>query len=198
MSIPNPYKTPDAYGFVTVGGTRLPGILTAIELPARVYEFTIQNGYGQGKVTIYKSLNLLDGITVTHFLQSATSANARDDFDILRDDFMPFLIPGWPNKLTGKPRAFPFVHPEAQWLGLKRAHLVSFECPKMANPGDPSRWYKMSFQEDVPQQKIPVGKPEPAKLKGPPAPKDALEATVVKALDTFTSGGGITSIFGGG
>ena len=198
MSIPSPYKNPDAYGFVTVGGTRLPGILTAIELPERTYEFTIQQGYGQGKVTIYKSIDLLDGITVTHFLRSGATPNDRDDFDILRDDFMPFLIPGWPNKLTAKPRAFPFVHPEAQWLGLKRAHLKAFACPKMANPGDPSRWYKMTFQEDVPQQKIPVGKPEPAKLKGPPAPKDALEATVSKALEAFTSGDGLTSIFGGG
>lgn len=185
MSIPNPLKNPDAYGYVTVGGSRLPGILTAIGLPERKYEFAVQQGYGQSKVTIYRSLGLLESIEVTHFLRASSTPDARDDFDILRDDFMPFLIPGWPNKLTGKPRAFPFVHPDAQWLGLKRAHLIAFEHPKQMTPGDPSRWYKMVFQEDQPQQRIPVGPPEPAKINGPPQPKDQFEATLLKALSDF-------------
>lgn len=185
MSIANPYKDPDAYGYVTVGGTRLPGIMTSIALPERVYEFTVQAGYGQSKATVYKSLGLLESIEVVHFLRTNPDPNARDDFDILRDDFMPFLIPGWPNNLVGKPRAFPVVHPDAQWLGLKRAHLVAFECPKMQNLGDPSRWYKMRFQEDQPVKRIPVGPPEPAKINGPPAPKDKFEQLLLNAVADF-------------
>jgi hypothetical protein len=203
MSIANPYKDPDAYGFVTVGGSRLPGILTSIGLPERVYEFAIQNGYGQSKVTIYKGLGLLDGIEVVHFLRAPATATEKDDFEVLRDDFMPFLIPGWPNNLVGKPRAFPLVHPDAQWLGLKRAHLIGFECPKMQAPGDPSRWYKMRFQEDQPQKRIPVGPPEPAKINGPPAPRDAWEATMLDGLAKWKSTddapvGGIFGAFFGG
>lgn len=163
----------------------MPGILTAIGLPGRKYEFAVQQGYGQTKVTIYRMLDILDGIEVEHYLRPAETPSARDDFEILRDDFMPFLIPGWPNKLIGRPKAYPFVHPEAQWLGLKRAHLIEFECPKMKNSGDPGRWYKMRFQEDVPQKTIPVGPPEPAKLNGPPAPKDAIEAALATALEDF-------------
>jgi hypothetical protein len=185
MSIANPYKDPDAYGHVTVGGTRLPGILTALGLPERVYEFAVQNGYGQSKVTIYKSLGLLESIEVVHFLQPNPDRNARDDFDILRDDFMPFLIPGWPNNLVSKPRAFPFVHPDAQWLGLKRSHLTAFGHPKQMTPGDPSRWYTLRFQEDQPQKRIPVGPPEPAKINGPPAPKDKFEQLLLNAVADF-------------
>jgi hypothetical protein len=173
-------------------------VLTAIGLPERLYEFAVQAGYGQSKVTIYRMLGLLEAIDVTHFLRAPKTPDEKDDFEILRDDFMPFLIPGWPNKLTGKPRAFPFVHPDAQWLGLKRAHLIGFEHPKQMTPGDPSRWYKMRFQEDQPQQKIPAGKPEPAKINGPPKPKDAMEATVLKAVEAFTSGDGLASLFSGG
>lgn len=185
MSIANPYKDPDAYGYVTIGGSRMPGVLTALGLPERVYEFAVQQGYGQSKVTVYRTLGLLESIEVTHFLRAPGTPSEKDDFEILRDDFMPFLIPGWPNNLVSKPRAFPFVHPDAQWLGLKRAHLIGFECSKQMTPGDPSRWYKMRFQEDQPQKRIPVGPPEPAKINGPPAPKDAIEAALASALEDF-------------
>lgn len=185
MSIANPLKNPDAYGYVTVGGSRMPGILTAIGVPERAYEFAVQNGYGQTQVTIYRAIKLIDGIELVHFLRSPKTPDEKDDFEILRDDFMPFLIPGWPNNIIKKPRAFPLVHPELQWVGLKRAHLVGFEAPKPMTPGDPSRWYKLRFQEDLPQKIIPVGPPEPAKINGPPAPKDAIEASFLKAVEDF-------------
>jgi hypothetical protein len=187
MSIPNPYKNPDAYGQVTIGGSVLPGILTALGLPARAYEFAVQQGYGATQVTIYRTTKILDTIEVVQFLRSPNPdrPNERDDFDTLRDVFMPLLIPGWPNKITGKPRAFPFVHPDAQWLGLKKSHLTAFEHPKMMTPGDPSRSYKLVFQEDMPQTRIPTGPPEPAKINGPPAPTTVNEATLLKLLADF-------------
>jgi hypothetical protein len=185
VSIPNPYKNPEAYGFVTLGGTRLPGILTAIGVPERKYEFTVQQGLGQTSATIYKAIGLIDGIELVHFLRAPKTPDEKDDYEILRDDFMPFLIKGWPNNLVGRPKAYPLVHPELQWVGMKRAHLIGFEPPKPATPGDPSRWYKMRFQEDLPPKRIPVGPPEPAKLNGPPVPKDAIEAAFLKAFEDF-------------
>lgn len=192
MSIPSPYKNPNAVGFVTVGGSRLPGVLTSLTVPARVYEFAVQNGYGQSKVTIYKALGLLESIKLVHFLRPSANG-ARDDFEILQD-FMKFLIPGWPNNLIGRPKAYPIVHPALQWLGAKRVHLTSFSWPEQMAPGDPSRWYELTFQEDQPQKIIPAGPPEPAKINGPPKPQDVNDLTNLQLLATF-KGVSVESLF---
>jgi hypothetical protein len=184
MSIPNPYTTPDPYGFVEIGGSRMPGVLTSITYPDRTYEYAEQNGYGATQVTVYRTTKVITGIEVLHFLRD-TPNGASGDFEKLRDVFMPLLIPGWPNKITGKPRAFPLTHPDAQWLGVRRVHLTHFACPKMQTPGDPSRWYKMIFQEDMPQTRIPTGPPEPANINGPPAPTTVNEAALLKLLADF-------------
>lgn len=184
MSIANPYTNPEAFGAVYVGGSRMPGILTTVTLPARQWEFNVQSGIGQTKSTIYKSLGLLETIELVHYIEPNRNG-ARGDYEVLRDEFLPLLIPGWPNKLNVRPKAFPLTHPWLQWLGLRRAHLTAIHAPEMMAVGDPSYTYKMVFQEDAPKLVIPTGPPEPAKINGPPAPKDALEAAVASALAQF-------------
>jgi hypothetical protein len=184
MSIAHPLRDSGPWGRVEVGGSVLPGVLTDIAVPPRVWEWAVQQGYGQTKVTIYKATGLLEAISFTHFLKLDTRA---DDWDLLTSTFLPTLIPGWPNAYTGKPRSFPVVHPAIQFLGGKRVHLAKLFAP-VPPPGEKiPQFYTLEFQEDVPQKRIPVGPAEPAKINGPPAPKDAFEATLLNALAAFKS-----------
>ena len=185
MSVPNPYLFPAEWGRVLVGGSVLPGVLTSITVGSRKYVFTKQKGYGLTEVTIYSTTEAIDGIAVEHFIRPNVG-DALGDFEELRDKFMPTLIKGWPNQLAGKPLAFPFDHPMAQWVGLKRAHLTEVSPPYTKIENDPSYWYRLVFQEDIKQTILKPGPAEPAKINGPPTPKDAFEATLLQGLAAFT------------
>lgn len=182
MSIAHPLRDSDAWGRVIVGGSVLPGVLTEMSVPPRVWEWAVQNGYGQSKVTIYKATGILEAISFTHFLKLDTRA---DDWDTLTKTYLPSLIKGWPNAYQGKPRSFPVVHPAIQFLGGKRIHLAKLHAPVPPSGEKIPQYYTLEFQEDVPDKKIPAGPPEPAKINGPPAPKDQLEAALLSALATF-------------
>lgn len=195
MTIAHPLRNATDWGRVLVGGSVLPGILTEMSVPPRVWEWAVQNGYGQSKVTIYRTTGLLEEISFTHFLK--LEETKADDWDQLNNVYLPTLIKGWPNAYQGKPRSFPVVHPAIQFLGGKRIHLSKMFAPVPPQGEKIPQYYTLVFQEDVPDKKIPAGKAEPAKLNGPPKPKDALEGAVDKARELFTSGGGISSLFSG-
>lgn len=182
MTIAHPLRQADEWGRVVVGGSVLPGVLTELSVPPRVWEWAVQQGYGQTKVTIYRSTGILEAITFTHFLILGTAA---DDWDTLTTKFLPTLIPGWPNAYAGKPRSFPVVHPAIQFLGGKRIHLSKMFAPTPPQGEKIPQYYTLEFQEDVPQKRIPVGPPEPAKINGPPAPTNQLEALLLKGLADF-------------
>ncbi len=184
VTIANPYLVPDAWKRVTLGGSLLPGIITAITIGPRKYAFTKQKDLGGTEVTIYSTMEAIDGIKVDLFLRPNVGA-APGDFELLRDGFMPLLIPGWPNSIIGKPRSFPFDYPGAQWLGIKRAHLTDLHAPGITIPGDPSYWYSLVFGEDLPRKKIVTGPTEPAKINGPPIP------TTVNELSQYRAAAGL-------
>lgn len=182
MSIAHPLRQSDAWGRVVVGGSVMPGVLTEMSVPPRVWEWAVQNGYGQTKVTIYRSTGILDAITFTHFLRLDTR---EDDWDLLTKVYLPSLIPGWPNAYAGKPRSFPVVHPAIQFLGGKRIHLAKMFAP-VPPPGEKiPQFYTLEFQEDVPQKRIPVGPPEPAKINGPPLPQNGWERVLLQGLADY-------------
>ena len=122
MSIAHPLRDSTDWGRVLIGGSVLPGILTEMAVPPRVWEWAVQNGYGQSKVTIYRSTGILEEISFTHFLGLKTTG--ADDWTALTTGFLPTLIPGWPNAYQKKPRSLPAVHPALQFLCAKRVHLA--------------------------------------------------------------------------
>ena len=176
-AIPDPYSNPDPWGRVLCSGTTMPGILTAIQLPGRAYEWAVQNGYGSTKVAIYRAPNLLESVKITHYITPG-------QFELVQG-FMNLLIPGFPERYKQKPKAFSWTHPALQWLGLNRASLKSYDAPTQISAGDPSYLYTIELIEWSPKLTVPTGPPEPAKINGPPAPKDALEATFLQAVAAF-------------
>jgi hypothetical protein len=195
VAISNPYLVPDAWKRVSVGGSLLPGILTAITVGPRKYAFTKQKDLGGTEVTVHSTMEAIDGIKVDLFLRPNVGG-APGDFELLRDGFMPLLIPGWPNKIIGKPRSFPFDYPGAQWLGVKRAHLTELHAPGITIPGDPSYWYSLVFQEDLPKARIVVGPTEPAKINGPLVPTTVNEVALYQVFAGLT-GQSLTQVIQG-
>lgn len=181
--IANPYTDPAAWRQFIVGGSAMPGILTALGLPDREYEYAIQMGYGSTQVVIYRATKIIDGIEVVHFLRP-TTANDPGDWP-LWEAWMKSMVKGWPVQFTGKPPAYPIVHPMAQVVGLTKANLKSYGAPFQMVAGDPSYWYKVRFVEYAPQKKIPTGPTEPAQINGRPTPRNWMEGVVDRALDTF-------------
>jgi hypothetical protein len=183
MSIAHPVRNSADWGRVLIGGSALPGTLTEAIVPPRVWEWAVQNGYGQTKVTVYKSTGLLEEVTFTHFLNLKTTG--ADDWELLTTKFLPTLIMGWPNKYAGKPRSMPVVHPAVQFLGGKRIHLTKLYAPEPPPNEKIPQFYKVSFQEDVPQTKVDTGQAVPAKINGPPVPTTQIEAGLLNLWTTF-------------
>jgi len=176
--IAHPLQNGSEWGRVLVGGSVFPGILTSMTVPPRVWEWAIQNGYGQTKVTIYRSTGVLDKISFTHFLNLKTTG--ADDWNALCSQFVPTLIPGWPTKYAGKPRSMQLVHPAVQFLGAKRAHMVELHAPEPPSGEKIPQYYTIVWGEDVPQTIIKPGVAEPAKINGPPTPKDLADLEIAQ------------------
>lgn len=193
MSLPHPVRDADTWGRVLIGGSRLPGILTEVQPSSRKWEWTVQNGYAQSKVTIFKGTGLLEAITFTHFLRltdTPTPAQLQqqiDDWEALTTGFLPTLIPGYPARYQGKPKALPVDHPALQFLACGRIHLVELHPLEYPAGEKIPQFYKLTFQEDVPQKFIAPGPAEPAKLNGPPKPQDKFEAALLQGLEKLKS-----------
>jgi hypothetical protein len=178
--IAHPLREASEWGRVLVGGSIFPGILTEMIVPPRVWEWVIQNGYGQSKVTIFRSTGVLEKISFTHFLDLKTTG--ADDWQILTTQFVPTLIPGWPTKYARKPRSMQLEHPAIQFLGGKRAHMVELHAPAPPSGEKIPQLYTIVWGEDVPQTRINPGPAEPAKTNGPPKPKDANDLALYSIL----------------
>lgn len=193
MSIPHPVRDAEAWARVLIGGSRLPGILTEAQPSSRKWKWTVQSGYAQSEVTIFKGTGLLETITFTHFLRltdTPTPAQLQqqiDDWEALTTGFLPTLIPGYPVQYKGKPKALPVDHPALQFLACGRIHLVELHPLEYPAGEKIPQFYKLTFQEDVPRQTFSTGPAEPAKLNGPPTPQDANEAALLAAMKKFLS-----------
>lgn len=181
-TIAHPVQNADDWGRVLIGGSVLPGILEEAIVPPRVWEWAVQQGFGQSKITVYRSTGILEEITFRHFLR--LRATAADDWALL-ETYLRTLIPGWPNNYIGKPKSLPVIHPAVQFLGCKRVHLTKLFAPKPPAGEKIPQYYEVTFQEDVPDKRPKTGPAEPAQLNGVPKPKDLLEASLLQGLASF-------------
>lgn len=178
-AIPHPKRDKRDWQRVAIGGTVWPGKLTEVSVPARKYNWTVQRGFGISMETAFQSVDILSGISFTHFLNLTESG--ADDWTLL-ETIMRTLVTGWPNNVQIKPKSLPVVYPLLQYLGAQRIHLAEFYAPEPP-PGEKiPQFYKIVFQEDVPKKRPPTGPAENAQLNGVPPPKDAADLANYAAL----------------
>lgn len=181
-TIAHPVQNAADWGRVLIGGSVLPGILEEITVPPRVWEWAVQQGFGQSKITVYRSTGILEEIKFRYFLNLKTTG--ADDWALL-ETFLRVLIPGWPTNYIAKPRSMPIVHPAVQFLGGKRVHLSKLFAPVPPQGEKIPQYYELTVQEDVPDKRPKTGPAEPAQLNGVPKPKDLLDASLLQGLADF-------------
>lgn len=181
-TIPHPVQNSDDWGRVLIGGSVLPGKLDEITVPPRVWEWAVQQGFGQSKITVYRSTGILEEIKFRYFLDLKTTG--ADDWALL-ETFLRVLIPGWPDKYIAKPRSMPIIHPAVQFLGGKRVHLAKLFAPIPPSGEKIPQFYELTVQEDVPDKRPKTGPAEPAQLNGVPRPKDFADAALLQGLADF-------------
>jgi hypothetical protein len=176
--IASPFTAPEKWGTITVGGIAIPGHLVSVDGLSRPYEWAVQMGLGLGgAATLFRTSKLIESAKVV------IAVPDEDSWQALLT-FMPILIPGWPNNVKVKPPAFAVEHPMFAWVGLKQAALKSFDAPKDIS-GKFNYVQGLEFIEYSKAIQIKTGPPEPAKLNGPPKPKDFLDQVLANALAEF-------------
>lgn len=181
-AIAHPLRDSADWGRVLIGGSVLPGKLTEIVVPARVFNWAAQKGYGLSNITVFQNVDVLSGITFTHFLDLKTTG--ADDWTLL-ETFLKTLLPKWPTNIQVKPKSLPVIHPAIQFLGGNRVHLAKFYAPEPPSGEKIPQYYKIEFQEDIPDARPKTGPSEPAQLNGVPSPKDQADLANLTALAAF-------------
>lgn len=166
-----PFETGHDWGKLRVGGLLVPGIVTKIEGPALIWEWAVQSGLGiGGKSTVYKSPGLVEEIKVTSALYGQPA------FAAWVDTLIPTLSP----KPGLKPRAFGADHPALRHAKIPKVVVRKIVIPvSMGKQAWMGELILMAYQPTIP---IKVGKPDPAKVDGPPKPADFLEKALQDAL----------------
>jgi hypothetical protein len=178
-TIPHPLQNNADWRRVLIGGSVLPGKLTDVAVPSRKFNWNVRKGFGMSMVTVFQNVDILSGISFTHFLDLKTTG--ADDWALL-ETFLRTLLPKWPTDVQVKPKSLPVVYPLLQFLGAKRIHLAEFFAPKPPQNEKIPQYYTIVFQEDVPDKRPPTGPAEPAQLNGVPKPKDLLDATLLQGF----------------
>lgn len=181
-SIPHPLQNDADWGRVLIGGSALPGILTDVGVPSRKFNWSTQKGFGMSMITVFQNVDILSGISFTHFLNLKTTG--ADDWALL-ETYMKMLLPKWPTDVQIKPKSLPVTYPLLQYLGARRVHLAEFFAPEPPQGEKIPQYYKLVFQEDVPDRRPKTGPAEPALLNGVPRPKDLQDATLLQGLADF-------------
>lgn len=170
MSILSPYEDLSAWNVVKVGGTPLPGVLISINGIKRVYEWVIQKGLGlAGAATIFRGSLLTDDITIVCKLTDKDEFKACHSFD-------GAITP----KKGQKPTAFDIQNAAFQWVQINKVAFKERPAPAYSGAGGWQVEYKLI--EYAKAIKIAVGPADPAKVDGPPKPKDAAEAAIQDIL----------------
>ncbi len=179
-TIANPFTSLEeikAWGRVGLSNTQFPGIVVAVDGVDRPIEWVAQNGIGlTGAALIFKGTKLVEGSTITCELTNAIEFNEAIAFN----EFIT-TPPGT------RPRAHPIVHPA--FASAKVAKVVFSLIPSPKYAGKRKWIVTYGIKEYKKQVIVPIGPADPAKVDGPPKPKDAAEtalagmlATVQKAL----------------
>jgi len=160
---PNPFRAPDPWRVVKLGGWQVPAFLVAINGVKIEEAWETQRAIGaSGWVTVWRGTKPTEDLKLT--LEAPTEAT----FDALYELYTR-LAP----KNGQRPPTVSIEHPAPNFVGIKRVSRKLWEGPRQT-PG-------LSWQVDLtliqyfPLVVVPVGPQEPAKLPGEPKPTDAGE-----------------------
>jgi hypothetical protein len=149
----NPYEAPKAWGTITIGGVRVPGIILSIDGAEKPEEWIIQKGlYVSHAVSIWRGTKLAESIKILMNLYNAVEFNKYHDVkNVLRP------------KLGGKPPALPIVNAGINFGGITR---VSVRLPGTPKPAEGLSWTaEIDLIEFNPPRQAPVGPADPPKTK---------------------------------
>lgn len=163
----SPFTHPDEWGTVKLAGVPIPGIVVSVDGVKRPYEWAVQRALGQsGAVTIYRGENVADKIVIVSVLPDDETFSAAEDFN-------KYITP----KKGQRPAAFDIEHPAFAYVGILKVSLQVRPAPKDEGKGKWTMTYELlEYRKPVP---VPVGPADPAKIDGPPKPKDAIEQAIV-------------------
>ena len=180
-AIADPFGTEselEAWGRIPLGDTQFPGIVTDVDGVDRPIDWVAQNGIGiTGAALVYKGKKLVEGIKVTCDLVGSDDYQAHLRFN----DYI--------HTPDGqKPKAHTIGHPA---FATVRVAKVVFAVIPSAKYAGKRRWrvvYELKeYKKPVP---APTGQADPAKVDGPPKPKDQLEAGFDALLKQIEAAGG--------
>lgn len=165
-TIANPFLSigeSDAWGLIALGTTQFPGVIVDVDGVDRPYEWAVQRGLGlSGAATIYRAEQLAEGIKVTCHLLNA----------IHWQQWQAFHDYTKPKKGT-RPTAFPIGHPA--FFAADIAKVVFKARPSPKHIGKRIWSVEYPLLEYAKPIKVPTGPADPAKIDGPPKPKDQLD-----------------------
>lgn len=166
-----PFDAGHGWGVVRIGGMRVPGVVTSITGPALIWEWAVQAGLGLGgKSTVYKGVGLVEEIKIISALHGQAS------FALWVDTLIPALSP--PRGL--KPRALVADHPALAYAKISKVVVKRIGIPE--HKGKQLWAGELVIMPYAPVIPVRVGKPDPAKVDGPPKPADFLEQKLQEAL----------------
>lgn len=160
----------EAWGRIGLSNTQFPGIVVAIDGVERPVEWVAQDGIGlTGAELIFKGKKLVEGSTITCDIVGAAAYREAEAFN----EFI-YTPPGV------RPKAHPIIHPAFAFIKVAKVVFASEPSPRYVGK---RRWqitYKIT--EYKKQVVVPVGPADPAKIDGPPKPKDAAEEALAGLL----------------
>lgn len=169
MTVLSPFATVEgmtAWGqILTDDKVPFPGIVVSVSGAKRPIEWLVQNGIGlTGASLVYKGKKLVEGMTIVCELLNETHWREWETHYA----YIKVADGTIPKKHTIKHPAFSNLrqqvfseYPESPEYAGKRKWTVTYVLKEYRKP--------------VP---VPTGQPDPAKVDGPPKPKDALESAL--------------------
>lgn len=159
-----------AWGVISVDDSiPFPGVIVSVNGCVRPIDWQVQQGIGiTGAAVIFKGKKLVEGIKIVCDLTQATHWQAwQKHYDYIKvpDATRPRIVRIGHPAFTNLPKMVFESYPEAPQYAGKRKWTVEYSLKEYKKP-----------------IKVQTGPPDPAKLDGPPKPKDAAEAALASIL----------------
>jgi hypothetical protein len=172
----NPYVDSSPWGFVDVGGLRLPGVVLTVDGADKPEEWQVQKGTSSNNAsTVWKGTKLAESIKVVLALHDAPSFDA---YYQARDLLRP--------KIGTKPPAHSIANPAINFNGITRVSIKNIGAPKWVSSG--GYWTgEVELIEFNPEKPANAGSPKASAAGAKNAPdanadvKAGLDATVAEA-----------------
>lgn len=179
-TVANPFLTQaesNAWGIVLVDGkVPFPGVVVSVNGLIRPIDWQVQNAIGvTGAALIYKGKKLVEGITIVCELTNAIH------WQQWETHYAYIAVPD-----GARPKVVTLGHPAF----TKLAKQVFKSYPEAPEYAGKRKWIATyTLNEYKKPVKVPTGPPDPAKIDGPPKPKDAAEqalAGLLNKIENFT------------